>query len=168
METEQMVAGPELDARVAEVIGWTAYKERRGGYELAVTVAPDKPKPWKRMQNAEANRVRYTQITCGEALAIGFFGTGFPRVSTDWAAAGEVLAWLRQQDADTQQRFYDGLAAQWRQWAAAQETEGMTEEEWCDIHLLTGTSRWFILYADIPLAISLAALEAVKQNQDGP
>ena len=90
-------------------------------------------------------------------------GIGCKPYSSDWSAAGEVFLWVRQQDKDMQQRFYDGLAAQWRQWCSTQETEGMTEDEWAEIHLITGTSRWFILYADIPLAISLAALEAVKQ-----
>lgn len=83
--------------------------------------------------------------------------------STDWSAAGEVIHWLREQTADIQQEFYDGLASQWRQWCSEQETEAMTEDEWADIHLLTGTSRWFILYADIPLAICLAALKAVEK-----
>lgn len=92
-----MPAGLELDALVAELRGWTAYREERGEYALSVAIRPGGEPPWENVQHAyrEAARKRYTQITCSEAIALGFFGQGFPRFSTDIAAAIEVAEKLR-------------------------------------------------------------------------
>ena len=84
-----MNPGRELDAMVAETMGYKAYKEKRGEYELAVTQRPGDRKPWARTQKPDPER--YTEITCIEAVKVGFYGTGFPCFSKDISVAWEVV-----------------------------------------------------------------------------
>lgn len=84
-----MEQGPELDAAVAEVFGYKAYREKRGEWNLCVVQKPGEREPWSNRQRPDPER--YEQITCKEAAMIGFYGTGFPKYSTSIAAAWEVV-----------------------------------------------------------------------------
>lgn len=84
-----MSAGIKLDALVAETMGYKAYKEKRGGFEIAVMQKPGDREPWTRSKNQQPER--YTEITCLEAVGIGFYGTGFPEYSTNISSAWEVF-----------------------------------------------------------------------------
>lgn len=83
----------ELDAEVAELMGYEAYTEKRGDYTLCVMRKPGDREPWMRVQNPEPER--YTKVSCAKAEKIGFFGTGFPAFTTDVAADYEVLKRVR-------------------------------------------------------------------------
>ncbi len=85
MNIDEMPAGREMDALIAEKMGYKAYKETRGGYAIAVMQRPGDREPWKSRQRPDPER--YTEISCVEAVRLGFFGTGFPNFSTDIAAA---------------------------------------------------------------------------------
>ncbi len=89
MNIDKMQAGREMDALIAEMMGYKAYKETRGEYTLAVMQRPGDAEPWKGRQRPDPER--YTEISCIEAARLGFFGTGFPEFSTDIAAAWEVV-----------------------------------------------------------------------------
>lgn len=89
----------ELDALVAEkVMGFEAWAETRGEYRLAVRAGPDAPRPWERKRTPDPER--YESISCAYAQALGFFGEGFPRYSTDIAAAWRVVEKLGQNRVD--------------------------------------------------------------------
>ena len=92
IDIDVMEAGPEFDALIAEMRGWTAWRERRGDYHLAITSRPGE-KPWEKVRYdaREQERERYTKITCVEAVKIGFYGRGFPAATTDRPAAWEVV-----------------------------------------------------------------------------
>ena len=87
--------------------------------------------------------------------------------STDIGAAGEVLQWVRQQDEELCAQFFTALAALRTAWAEDQDTGEPDSDEAVDV-MLTGVDRWFIFHADIPLAISHAALAAVRARKEKP
>lgn len=84
-----MEQGIELDAAVAEVFGYKAYREKRGEWNLCVVQKPGERDPWNGRQRPDPER--YEQITCREAAMIGFYGTGFPKYSREIAAVWEVV-----------------------------------------------------------------------------
>jgi hypothetical protein len=85
----------ERDAYVAQMTGWRAFKERRGEYNLCVVVAPGARMPWEKGQTPDPER--YTEVTCLEAAKIGFYGTGFPKFTSDHSAAYEVEEKIREE-----------------------------------------------------------------------
>jgi len=97
MNINEMPAGYEMDAMIAEMEGYKAYEEKRGEWNLAVIQKPGEREPWKsgRMEYWESASKRYTKITCVEASRIGFYGVGFPRYSTNIADAWPLVEKLR-------------------------------------------------------------------------
>lgn len=113
--------GAELDCAVAQALGYKAYKEKRGQYELCVIQAPSDREPWKSTQNSELAKQRYTPVSLLEAVRIGFFGVGVPKFTKDWAISGplierekiplcpviggtwaaEYVCWIGEDDCDT-------------------------------------------------------------------
>jgi len=98
VKVDEMQAGREMDALVAEYLGWKCYKEKRGEYTLAVVQKPGDVEPWRhtKYECQEAEKTRYTQISCIEGAILGFFGNGFPTYSTDIVAAWEVRAKIQE------------------------------------------------------------------------
>lgn len=95
MTREEILAmkpGIELDAAIAEMLGYKAYKEKRGEHELAVMQHPGDREPWLKKRNPDPER--YTEISCLEAAKLGFFGTGFPEFSKNIAAVWNVIEFV--------------------------------------------------------------------------
>lgn len=106
------VAGPALDARVAQALGYRAWKEKRGEYTLCVVQKPGDREPWFSIQNGEAlHRARYEEVPCALAETIGFYGNGFPRFSTDIAAAWRVMTAMLNQPPMVKFDFMSEVAA---------------------------------------------------------
>lgn len=99
MKIDEINAGAETNALIAEILGYNAYKEQRGQWCMAVRQKPGDREPWKnfRHEAQENEQKRYTQISCFDAVRLGFFGTGFPNFSTDIEAAWEAWDWLKKQ-----------------------------------------------------------------------
>jgi hypothetical protein len=89
MDIDKREAGRGLDARIAEKLGWKAFKEKRGEWNLCVAVAPEEHFPWERKQKPDPER--YTEVNCPDAVKIGFYARTFPEYSTDIAAAWTVF-----------------------------------------------------------------------------
>ena len=85
------MSNEQIDAAVAQALGYRAYLNQRGDYRLAVVQAPGAREPWKSSRNSETEKPRYTEVTCAEAQKAGFFGNGFPAYSTDATAALAVV-----------------------------------------------------------------------------
>lgn len=130
-------AGRELDARVAEeVMEWKRVQQDLG-------------EEW---QNSEGRHV-YGVESYHIRQVRGF------HPSTDWSAVGEVLQCIRRHNENVQDQFFRALYRQWQRWRDADINKEY--DRLCD----NNTGRWFLLHADVPLSICLAALEAVRDNK---
>lgn len=82
----------ELDAALADALGWTFYLERRGSYNLAVRVLPGSDVlKGQKVVDREKEMERYQKVSAIEAQKAGFYGRGIPRFSRDWELCGELI-----------------------------------------------------------------------------
>lgn len=88
----------ELDAKVAECLGWRFWKTHRGGYMLCVRQKPDDREPWTRYRNADPSQ--YEECTADVANTTGFFGDGIPRFSSCPMSCEDVKAEIRRRGWD--------------------------------------------------------------------
>jgi hypothetical protein len=84
--------------------------------------------------------------------------------ATDISAAWEVLQWVRGQDAEVQHQFHMAMARLVDKWRN-ERSAGLGVDEYGDL-LRTSLGKWLLLYADIPAAICLAAVKAVRAMKD--
>ena len=61
MDINEIKAGSVMNALVAEAFGWQAFKEKRGEYELCVSIAPGEKMPWERRQKPNPERYSKTR-----------------------------------------------------------------------------------------------------------
>lgn len=133
----------QLNAAFAEkVAGWRCYKEKRGGYELCISLAPGDGEPWQHWDPKEraVREARYTPVSCFEAIEIGFFGRGLPQFTR---SADAVLPWLEKSGA----------------WSAYRERDGAYEIELHDKHMPSG-GNYFAFDKSFSRAAVIALLRA--------
>lgn len=85
-----------LNAAFAEkVAGWRCFKETRGEFTLCITKTAKDEDPWAHWNQMERDkrRARYTDISCMDAIKIGFFGRDIPNFTQ---SADAVLPWLEK------------------------------------------------------------------------
>jgi hypothetical protein len=93
MKTAELT-GAQLDYWVARALGYRFWKETRGRTDpitLCVCQLPGEREPWMRTQSWVAAKERYTEAHTFDDVQIGFFGTGIPKFSTDWAQGGPII-----------------------------------------------------------------------------
>lgn len=93
--------GPELDAKIADMLGYFAWKEKRGNYALCFVLRPDDrhaDAPWKASRDGTPER--YERVTCEQAKKIGFFvsPSPIPKFSQNMGAAWEVVAEVQRRN----------------------------------------------------------------------
>lgn len=95
----------ELSAAVAEeVLGYKCFTETRGEYTLCVVQAPGKRPPWEGKRRPDPER--YAEVSCAEAMRIGFFGVELPSIKDDKVAV-QLIARMAK-EAGSFHLAYDG------------------------------------------------------------
>lgn len=148
-----MEAGPALDAVIADMLGYKAWKEQRGPSELCVVYPPGHrlaEKPWASTRKEYQEPDRYSPVSCGEAAEIGFFGQGIPKFSIDISDAWKVVERLRSDG----NRF---------RWVTVAQTDDHIEIWSCCAWNKDG-NRVYSSAATAPRAICLAALLATLEE----
>ncbi|MDU2064405.1 MAG: hypothetical protein E6713_06135 [Sporomusaceae bacterium] len=102
-----MKPGRELDAVVAELMEYKAYKEKRGENELCVIHMPGETAPW--MKSKYPQPERYSRVSCNEAVQIGFYGNEFPRFSQDLSVVWEVIKHTKKKKFSCRRLFSECL-----------------------------------------------------------
>jgi hypothetical protein len=105
----------ELDARVAEMMGYRFWLEQRGNYRLAVKQRPGDREPWTRYRDRTAEH--YQECSAAVAATTGFFGEGMPAFSSDPTACEMVKkecrlrGWWYEESWDDATRTFGAVVA---------------------------------------------------------
>lgn len=87
----------EQDLRVAEILGWSFWKEQRGEYLLDLVWMPNEKDPYMQSRDWEAQKSRYQKIDIGEFKLSNCVNPNvLPPFTTDPSADYTVLEWVRE------------------------------------------------------------------------
>jgi len=85
-----------IDYCVAVALGYRFWLEKRGmhdPYVLCVSQKPGDKEPYKRFQESEKEKLRYTEVFTFNDLKCGFHGEkdGVPSFTKEWSIGGPVI-----------------------------------------------------------------------------
>lgn len=89
-----MNTGTQMDALVAEALGYQFWREKRGESDLSVMTRPGDEEPWKNTQSRFQTPERHRKTTGQDAFKAGFYGVGPKAYSRDLGDTMEVIEHL--------------------------------------------------------------------------